>query len=138
VASGRFFREADVRKTFLPLLYQQFDATPSTRPAFFSLNEDLLPTLRSRSRMIPKLREFKRPVRIIFGDADPYLNKGVAQSFHEFFPTSELFLLPGARHYVQMDEPDEVARLILSVPVASNEMETVVSNMKKKGTVLFS
>jgi pimeloyl-ACP methyl ester carboxylesterase len=117
---GRFFRDAEVREQFLPLLYQQFDAIPSTRPAFFSLNEDLLPTIRSRSKMIAKLREFRRPVRIIFGDADPYLNKGVAQSFHQLFPTSELFLLPGARHYVQMDEPDEVARLILSMPL-SNE-----------------
>lgn len=25
-------------------------------------------------------------MRIIFGDADPYLNKGVAQKFHELFP----------------------------------------------------
>jgi haloalkane dehalogenase len=90
------------------------------RPAFFSLNEDLLPTLRSRSKMIPKLKEFTRPVRIIFGDADPYLNKGVAQKFHEMFPTSDLFLLPGARHFVQMDEPKEVARLILSTPVAES------------------
>jgi pimeloyl-ACP methyl ester carboxylesterase len=60
-------------------------------------------------------------VRIIFGDADPYLNKGVAQSFHKLFPTSDLFLLPGARHYVQMDEPEKVARLILSMPIAGNE-----------------
>jgi pimeloyl-ACP methyl ester carboxylesterase len=68
--------------------------------------------------MIPKLNEFRRPVRIIFGDADPYLNKGVAQSFHELFPTSDLFLLPGARHYVQMDEPEKVAQFILSMPIA--------------------
>ena len=66
--------------------------------------------------MIPQLRRFNRPVRIIFGDADPYLNKGVAQSFHELFPTSDLFLLPGARHYVQLDEPQKVAELILSLP----------------------
>jgi haloalkane dehalogenase len=115
---GRFFRDAEVRDEFLPLLYRQFNAVPGARPAFFSLNEDLLPTLRSRSKMIPKLKEFRRPVRIIFGDADPYLNKGVAQKFHEMFPTSDLFLLPGARHFVQMDEPKEVARLILSTPVA--------------------
>lgn len=118
---GRFFRDADVRNEFVPLLYQQFDATPSARPAFFRLNEDLLPTIKARSKMIPKLREFRRPVRIIFGDADPYLNKGVAQSFHEFFPTSDLFLLPKARHFVQMDEPEEVARLILSMQLAGNE-----------------
>ena len=118
---GRFFRDAEVRDEFVPLLYQQFDATPSTRPAFFGLNEDLLPTIRSRSKMIPKLREFKRPVRIIFGAADPYLNKGVAQKFNELFPTSDLFLLPGARHFVQMDEPMEVATLILSTPVAESK-----------------
>jgi len=63
-----------------------------------------------------KLREFRRPVRIIFGDADPYLNRGVANSFHDLFPTSDLFLLPGARHYVQIDEPEKVALLILSMP----------------------
>jgi pimeloyl-ACP methyl ester carboxylesterase len=113
---GRFFRDAQVRNQFVPLLYQQFAATPSARPAFFRLNEDLLPTIRSRTRELPKLSEFRRPVRIIFGDADPYLNKGVAQRFHELFPGSELFLLPGARHFVQMDEPEQVARLILAMP----------------------
>lgn len=116
---GRFFRDADVRDEFVPLLYQQFDAVPSARPAFFRLNEDLLPTIRSHSKMIPRLKEFRCPVRIIFGDADPYLNKGVAQKFHELFPTSDLFLLSGARHFVQMDEPAEVARLILSTPAAN-------------------
>jgi pimeloyl-ACP methyl ester carboxylesterase len=117
---GKFFRDPEVQNEFLPLLYQQFDATPSARPAFFRLNEDLLPTVRSRTKMTPRLRKFKRPVRIIFGDADPYLNKGVAQGFHELFSTSDLFLLSGARHYVQMDEPEKVAQLILSMPIAAN------------------
>jgi pimeloyl-ACP methyl ester carboxylesterase len=113
---GRFFRDAEIRNQFVPLLYQQFDATPSTRPAFFRLNEDLLPTIRSRSQIAFKLKEFRRPVRIVFGGADPYLNRGVAQNFHELFPGSDLFVLPGARHFVQMDEPEQVARLILSTP----------------------
>lgn len=113
---GRFFRDAEVRSQFVPLLYQQFDASPSARPAFFRLNEDLLGTIRNGTRAASKLKEFRRPVRIIFGASDPYLNKGVAQSFHELFPRSELFLLPSARHFVQMDEPEEVARLIASTP----------------------
>ena len=114
---GRFFRDAEVRNQFVPLLYQQFDATPSARPAFFGLNADLLRTVQAGTKTIPKLREFKRPVRIIFGASDPYLNKGVAQRFHEMFPMSDMYLLPSARHFVQMDEPQEVARLILSAPV---------------------
>jgi haloalkane dehalogenase len=112
---GGFIRDADVRREFVPLLYQQFDATPSARPAFFRLNEDLLSAVRSRNEKIPRLREFRRPVRIIFGDADPSLNSGVARTFHVFFPESELFLIPGAGHFVQMDEPEQVARLILDL-----------------------
>ena len=57
---GKFFHDAEVREAFLPLLYQQFAAIPSTRPAFFRLNEDLLLTLRSRAKMIPTLRAFQR------------------------------------------------------------------------------
>jgi haloalkane dehalogenase len=118
---GGFIRDADVRREFVPLLYQQFDATPSACAAFFCLNEDLLPTVRGRTNRLPKVREFRRPVRIIFGDADPYLNKGVAERFHELFPVSELFLVPGARHFVQMDEPAQVARLILAMPRPGSE-----------------
>src|SRR5262249_29773696 len=114
---GKFFRDAETRNRFLPLLYQQFDAIPSARPAFFRLNEDLLATIRAGSKTVPKLKDFPRPVRIIFGASDPYLNSGVARRFHELFPKSDLFLMPTARHFVQMDEPEEVARLILSAPV---------------------
>jgi pimeloyl-ACP methyl ester carboxylesterase len=113
---GGFIRDAEVRREFVPLLYQQFDATPSAQPAFFRLNVDLLPMVRSHNEMIPRLKEFRRPVRIIFGDADPSLNSGVARTFHELFPESELFLIPGAQHFVQLDEPEQVARLILAMP----------------------
>jgi pimeloyl-ACP methyl ester carboxylesterase len=72
--------------------------------------------IRSRTKMISKLREFRRPVRIIFGDTDYTLNSGVARTLHEFLPGSELFLIPGARHFVQLDEREQVARLILAMP----------------------
>ena len=108
---GRFIRDPEVRDGLVPFLYQQFR---STRPAFWALNNDLLGTVLSRTGRIPRMRAFTRPVRIIFGAADPYLNSGVARRFHKLLPTSELHLLPGARHYVQVDEPELVAQLILS------------------------
>jgi len=117
---GGFMRDAEVRDEFLPLLYHQFAATPSAQPAFFRLNEDLPSTVRDRSRMIPQMKAFRRPVRIIFGAKDPYLNTGVAQRFHELFPTSDLFLIPDANHFVQIDEPEEVAHLLLSLPLADH------------------
>jgi haloalkane dehalogenase len=117
---GGFMRDAEAREEFVPMLYHQFAATPSALPAFFRLNEDLLSTVQDRSRMIPQMKTFGRPVRIIFGAKDRSLNAGVAQRFHELFPTSDLFLIPNANHFVQIDEPKEVARLILSLPLADH------------------
>ena len=112
---GRFFRDPEVRAEFLPRLYRQFTTTPSAHEAFFGLNRDLRHALASGTAKLPRLRRFDRPVRIVFGAADPYLNARVARRFHQLFPASELVLVPGARHYVQMDAPGEVARQILLV-----------------------
>jgi pimeloyl-ACP methyl ester carboxylesterase len=111
---GRFFRDADVRKAFLPLLYEQFARTPSARRAFFGLNEDLRPALRDRRRRAKELRQFNRPVRVLFGDADPYLNANVGRDLAHMFPHADLQLVAGARHFVQMDEPARVAEGITS------------------------
>jgi pimeloyl-ACP methyl ester carboxylesterase len=95
----------------VPRLYQGFR---TARPAFWALNNDLLGTVISRTRRIPELRRFDRPVRIIFGARDPYLNKGVARRFHQLFPAARLFLVPGARHYVQVDKPQQLANLMVA------------------------
>jgi len=108
---GRFIRDAPVRHELVPRLYQGYR---TARPAFWALNSDLLGTIVSRTRRLPELRRFPRPVRIIFGDRDPYLNRGVARRFHKLFPASDLVLVAGARHYVQVDEPQQVADLILA------------------------
>ena len=52
---------------------------------------------------MPDLKAFDRPVRIIFGAKDPYLNTGVARSLHEALPTSDLWLLSEKGHWPQMD-----------------------------------
>jgi haloalkane dehalogenase len=122
---GRFFRDPEVREQFLPLLYRQFTASPSAHEAFFGLNRDLRSAVAAGTAALPRLRRFNRPVRIVFGAADPYLNTRVARGFHASLPTSELFLLDGARHYVQLDEPQEVARLILTTPEDPISMTTV-------------
>jgi pimeloyl-ACP methyl ester carboxylesterase len=106
---GRFITDPDVRRSFVPQLYQQFQ---DARPAFWRLNDDLLGTIFSRLRMVERMPEFDKPVRIVFGAEDPYLNVHVARWFHRHFPRSELHLLRGARHYVQVDAPERVADLL--------------------------
>ena len=82
VATGDIPLNWDV---FVPLLYQQFAATPSTQPAFFRLNQDLPSTVRVRTEILPQLNAFRRPVRIIFGASDPYLNASVGNAFTNRF-----------------------------------------------------
>jgi haloalkane dehalogenase len=109
---GRFFRDKPVRDAFLPVLYEQFSRRPSAQPAFFGLNEDLRPTLCRRATRAAELRRFDRPVRIVFGGADPYLNAKVARELADLFSNAELHVLSSARHFVQMDEPEKVAEEI--------------------------
>ena len=51
---------------------------------------------------------------MIFGARDRYLGPRVARRFAALFPRSELHLLTGAGHYVQVDEPQRVANLVLA------------------------
>jgi haloalkane dehalogenase len=115
---GSFFRDEEVRDVFLPKFHRQFAHQPSSVPAFVALNRNLSAAVLANTARSGELASFDRPVRIIFGADDPYLNAELARSFHASLPTSDLFLLPTARHYVQMDEPEEVARLLLSMPVS--------------------
>lgn len=107
---GGFIHNGDVRDPFVDKLYEQF--LPA-RPAFWRLNDDLLGTVLSRRRRLGQLRRFDPPVRVIFGAADRYLNARVARDFAGLFPDSELHLLDGAGHYVQVDDPQRVAALML-------------------------
>jgi haloalkane dehalogenase len=49
---------------------------------------------------------------VIFGARDRALNPRVAKNFASLFPNSELHLLDDAGHFVQVDQPREVADLI--------------------------
>ena len=107
---GTFIQDPEIRELLVPQLYQQF--LPA-RPAFWRLNDDLLGTVLTRRRRIPQLRRFARPVQIIFGARDRSLNPRVARNLAALFPRSELHLLDDAGHFVQVDEPQRVADLIL-------------------------
>jgi pimeloyl-ACP methyl ester carboxylesterase len=116
---GTFIQDEAARKELPLALFEQFVAA---QPAFWRLNSDLLGTVFSRRLRVPAMRRFSRPVRIVFGARDRYLNPRVARRLHALFPVSDLTLLRSGGHYVQVDQPETVARLILEAP------ETVPGN----------
>lgn len=98
------------RDEYVKLLsYQSLDM----RPAFFELNEALHENMKQNQANLPLLKSFKKPVSIIFGKDDPYLNVHVAKVFKSMFPDTTLTLIDHAGHYVQVDAPKEVAEAIL-------------------------
>jgi len=108
---GGFIADPAVRDQLVPQLYEQ---SLAARPAFWRLNDDLLTAVAGRRRRIGDMRRFAPPVRVIFGARDRYMNPRVARNFAALFPHSELHLLDGAGHYVQVDQPERVADLIVS------------------------
>jgi len=110
---GKFFNNEETKNQFVPILNEQFK-NRNTQTAFFKLNKDLRFTIKRNSKNIPALKNFNKPVKIIFGGDDKYLNSGVAREFHELFQNSELHIIKEAKHFVQMDNPQEIAKILKS------------------------
>jgi pimeloyl-ACP methyl ester carboxylesterase len=53
------------------------------------------------------------PVRVIWGDRDSYLDRGLAEAGLALCDRGEAFHLAGATHWVQHDEPERVSRLLV-------------------------
>jgi haloalkane dehalogenase len=118
---GGFIRNEDVRKKFVPLFYRQFEAKPSTLEAFLRLNADLIPAVLANTARESQLASFPAPVRVAFGELDPYLDPSQGRAIAALFPNAEALTVPGVGHFPQLDAPDEVAQLILTVPTATSE-----------------
>lgn len=106
----RFFSNPEAREAYLPVLTHGANAI---RPAFFGSTSVLWSELAARQARAVDLKAFMKPVHVVFGADDPYLNPGVARSFAALFGRSSLTLVPGAGHYVQLDQAQAVGETLL-------------------------
>jgi haloalkane dehalogenase len=106
---SKFLSNSDVREKYVPILTH---SAAYMRPAFFSSVSFLWGELDARVNEVPKLRSFDKPVQIIFGEDDPFLNVGVAAEFGRVFKKSQVSIIKNAGHYVQLDNAQAVANLI--------------------------
>lgn len=104
---SKFFSNAAVRDQFVPIIT---NSAGSIRPAFFSATSYLWAEVEARNKVLPRLKAFGKPVHVIFGADDPYLNPGVAKEFQSLFKAASLQLIPKAGHYVQLDNASAVAQ----------------------------
>src|SRR3954469_12754742 len=74
------------------------------------LNWDRALPLQARS---PRAERVEVPVRVIWGDRDPWRGQGVAEASLALCERGEGFHLADATHWVQHDKPAEVNRLMI-------------------------
>ncbi len=63
-------------------------------------------------RLAPLLREVETPALVIWGEKDEVVPVCCARQYTEALPNAKVEILPGAGHFVEMEEPDRVAQLI--------------------------
>jgi haloalkane dehalogenase len=108
---GKFFSNPASRDIYVPVLTHR---AQEIFPAFVSSTSGLWAEIAARDAQVPRMMVFSKPVSVIFGADDRYLNASVARSFTRTFPKSTLHLLANAGHYVQLDAPKQVSDGIAS------------------------
>ena len=77
------------------------------------LASDFFDELSRNTARLPELKTIDVPVKVIWGEFDPYITSDVAKDRASHFRHASLHLLPGG-HWVQSDLPEEVAQQMLS------------------------
>jgi haloalkane dehalogenase len=95
------------------LIADNFTRQPSSGPAFVQLASDFFGELARNTARLPELKTINVPVKVIWGEFDPYITSEVAKDRASHFNHASLHLLPGG-HWVQSDLPEEVAQQMLS------------------------
>ena len=110
---GGFIHDVGVREQFVPLLFRQFQDEPSTIGPFLQLNADLIPAVLAATERRAELSGFEQPVRVAFGEHDPYLSPAYGEALAALFRYGNATSIAGAGHFPQLDAPATVAHTIL-------------------------
>ena len=92
-----------------PHIRAQFAATPSAAIAFSKVTAGLHNSVQANTKRHHELTSFKKPVSVIWGTADRFLNIGVAEHLMGLLPNAQLTTLK-AGHWPQITMVDDVAK----------------------------
>jgi len=97
-----------------PLIDENFRRKPGAGQAFGQMTAQLLPETARNDERLADLEQLDVPFQLIWGAEDPYLNTGVAEDLARHLRAVTTTILPGAGHWPQIDQPNEVALALLS------------------------
>jgi haloalkane dehalogenase len=95
------------------LISDNFTAQPSAGAAFVQLAADFIEEHARNAKRLPELRTLDIPVKLIWGQYDPYITVAVAERRRSQLKNAFLTVIP-AGHWLQADEPAQVATAMLS------------------------
>jgi haloalkane dehalogenase len=90
-----------------------FGKAAGSGPAFAQMTAQVFEEVGRNTERLPEVEALDVPVKIIWGNSDLALNTGVAEDFRSHLKNAALHVL-SAGHWPQIDEPEQVARAVLS------------------------
>ncbi len=96
-----------------PLIADNFMQQPSSGPAFAQMTAQFFEELARNAKRLPELEALDIPFKLIWGEADPYLTTSMAKEIRSHLKHSSQRVVR-AGHWLQLDEPEQVAKAMLS------------------------
>ncbi len=96
-----------------PLIADNFMQQPSSGPAFAQMTAQFFEELARNAKRLPELEALDIPFKLISGETDPYLTVSMAEELRSHLKHSSLHVVR-AGHWLQVDEPEQVAKAMLS------------------------
>jgi haloalkane dehalogenase len=119
LATGKFEELQPVRqkdhfeRSIGPLIVQNFLTEPSSGPAFVQMAAQFFQELRRNSTRLDLVSVLDLPVKVIWGEYDPYLSVAMGKERASRFKRGSFHPIP-AGHWLQSDQPEQVAKELLS------------------------
>lgn len=96
-----------------PLIRDNFIVQPGAGPAFVQLAAEFFDEHARNAKHLAALKTLHIPVKLIWGQYDPYFPKAMAERRQSQLKNASLTFIP-AGHWLQSDAPAEVAKAMLS------------------------
>jgi haloalkane dehalogenase len=106
-------QKAHFEEFIAQVIADNFMMQPGAGPAFMQMSAQFYEELKRNSARLPLVEALDLPVKVIWGEFDPYLNVAMGRERAAYFKNGSFHPVP-AGHWVQSDMPAQVAELMLS------------------------